>query len=268
MNTVLPAFRSLPAGIRSVIFSFGLVVPLVVFAEPSDESLLGAGLRSRPAYDGSASQLVDVVPIVRYFGHPWFVRSTQDVLEGGVRIELAPGLHAGAQLAYEAGRKARESDFLKSHNVSDIHIGESVGVQLEWDHKFGPMPVTLLARARQNTDSNLGAQADLRLTAGVYESGRFSAGIYTQSTWANAKSTGSFYGITPQQSSAAGLPTFRAGGGWLFANVGLLWGVDLSREWAVVGSIESRHLHGDAAHSPLVERGSNYYASAGLIYVF
>jgi outer membrane scaffolding protein for murein synthesis (MipA/OmpV family) len=245
-----------------------LIVPLVAFAEPSDESLLGAGLRSRPAYDGSASQLVDVVPVVRYFGHPWFVRSTQDVLEGGVRIELAPGLHAGAQLAYEAGRKTSESNFLKNHNVPDIHVGASVGVHLEWDHKFGPMPITLLARARQNTDSNLGAQADLRLTAGAYESGRVAAGVFTQATWANAKSTGSFYGITPQQSATTGLPAFRAGDGLLFASAGLLWSVDLSRNWAVVGSMESRHLHGDAAHSPLVERGSNYYASAGLIYVF
>jgi outer membrane scaffolding protein for murein synthesis (MipA/OmpV family) len=243
-------------------------MPLVAFAEPSDESLLGAGLRSRPAYDGSASQLVDVVPVVRYFGHPWFVRSTQDVLEGGVRIELAPGLHAGAQLAYEAGRKTSESNFLKNHNVPDIHVGASVGVHLEWDHKFGPMPITLLARARQNTDSNLGAQADLRLTAGAYESGRVAAGVFTQATWANAKSTGSFYGITPQQSATTGLPAFRAGDGLLFASAGLLWSVDLSRNWAVVGSMESRHLHGDAAHSPLVERGSNYYASAGLIYVF
>jgi outer membrane protein len=268
MNITLPAFRPFPAAIRSVTFAFGLIMPLVAFAEPSDESLLGAGLRSRPAYDGSASQLVDVVPVVRYFGHPWFVRSTQDVLEGGVRIELAPGLHAGAQLAYEAGRKTSESNFLKNHNVPDIHVGASVGVHLEWDHKFGPMPITLLARARQNTDSNLGAQADLRLTAGAYESGRVAAGVFTQATWANAKSTGSFYGITPQQSAATGLPAFRAGDGLLFASAGLLWSVDLSRNWAVVGSMESRHLHGDAAHSPLVERGSNYYASAGLIYVF
>jgi outer membrane protein len=268
MNTALPAFRPSPAAIRSVIIAFGLIVPLVVFAEPSDESLLGAGLRSRPAYDGSGSQLVDVVPVVRYFGHPWFVRSTQDVLEGGVRIELAPGLHAGAQLAYEAGRKASESDFLKNHNVPDIHIGASVGVHLEWDHKFGPMPVTLLAHTRQNTDSDRGGQADLRLTAGVFESGRVAAGVFTQATWANAKSTNSFYGITPQQSATTGLPAFRAGDGLLFSNVGLLWSVDLSRNWVVVGSMESRRLHGDAARSPLVERRSNYYASTGLIYVF
>jgi outer membrane scaffolding protein for murein synthesis (MipA/OmpV family) len=48
----------------------------------------------------------------------------------------------------------------------------------------------------------------------------------------------------------------------------LLWSVDLSRNWIVVGSMESRVLHGDAERSPLAERESNYYASAGLAYRF
>lgn len=268
MNTAPSAFRPFPAAILSVTFAFGLIVPPVAFAELSNESLLGPGLRSQPAYDGSDSQRVEFVPVVRYFGQPWFVRSTQGVLEGGARIELAPGLHAGAQLAYEPGRKASKSDFLDNHNVPDVDRGASVGVHLEWDHTFGPMPITLLARARQNTDSDLGAQADLRLSAGVYRGGRFAAGVFTQATWANAKSTDSFYGITPQESVTTGLPAYHAGSGLLFASVGVLWSVDLSQKWIVVGSVESRHLEGDAADSPLAERGSNYYASAGLAYRF
>jgi outer membrane scaffolding protein for murein synthesis (MipA/OmpV family) len=48
----------------------------------------------------------------------------------------------------------------------------------------------------------------------------------------------------------------------------LLWGVDLSRQWIVVGNLEARRLHGDAARSPLAERTSNHYASASLAYRF
>ncbi len=268
MKTALPAVRPFLAGILCATFASGLIVAPVAFAELSDEPLLGPGLRVRPAYDGSASQHTELVPVVRYYGHPWFARSTQGVLEGGARMELAPGLHAGAQLAYEPGRKASESDFLRSHGVPDVDLGASVGLHLEWDHKFGPMPITLLARARQNADSDRGAQADLRLSAGVYRGARVAAGVFTQATWANAKSAGSFYDITPQRSAAMGLPAFGAGSGWLFASFGLLWSVDLSRNWIAVGSMESRRLHGDAARSPLAERGSNYYVSAGLAYRF
>ena len=93
-------------------------------------------------------------------------------------------------------------------------------------------------------------------------------GVFTQATWANAKSTSSFYAVTPSQSAVTGLPTFGAGSGWLFSSFGLLWSVDLSRNWVVVGSIEARHLQGDDAHSPLTERSTNSYVSADLAYRF
>jgi MipA family protein len=244
------------------------MLPLAAFAELSNDTLLGPGLRSRPAYDGSDSRKTELVPVVRYLGHPWFVRSTQGVLEGGLRTELAPGLHVGAQLAYEPGRQTGESGFLEAHNVPDIKRGGSVGLQLEWDHKFGPMPVTLLVRGRKNVDSDLGAQADVRLSAGVFQGGRFSAGVFTQAVWASSKSASAFYGITPAQSVAYGLPAHDAGSGWLNTSFGLLWSIDIAPKWVVVGSFEHRRLRGDAATSPLAERVSNGYATAGLAYRF
>jgi len=268
MNPTLPGWNSSSVGIRSSTFVLALMMPLAALAELSNESLLGPGLRLRPAYDGSDSRQDELVPVVRQFGQHWFARSTQGVLEGGVRVELAPGLHAGAQLSYEPGRETRESDFLKSHSVPDVDRGASVGAHLEWDHTFGPMPITLLARVRQHTDVDRGAQADFRLSAGVYQSGRFAAGVFTQGTWANTKSTGSFYNITQQQSVTTGLQAFSAESGWLFASFGVLWSVDLNKNWVVVGNLESRRLLGDAARSPLAVRDSNYYTSAGLAYRF
>ena len=268
MNTPLPAIRSIRTRIGCAICVCYLIVPLPAFAELTNDSLLGPGLRSRPAYDGSDSQRVELVPVVRYLGQPWFARSTQGVLEAGLRMELTPGLHAGAQVAYEPGRQPNDSDFLRNRNVSGVNPGASAGLQLEWDHKVGIVPITVLGRVRQHTDSDRGAQADLRLSAGILRSGRVAAGVFAQGTWANAKSTDSFYGITAQQSAATGLPTFSAGSGLLFASFGLLYSIDVTRNWVVVGNMESRHLRGDAARSPLAERSSNYYISAGLAYRF
>jgi len=268
MNTAPPSLRKSSAGIRIAILACGVIVPLAAVAELSNDSLLGPGLRSRPAYDGSDSQRVELVPVVRYLGQPWFARSTQGMLEGGIRMEVAPGLYAGAQLAYEPGRRTSESDFLKSHNVPRINGGASVGLQLEWDHNFGPMPITMLMRARQHTDTDLGALVDLRLSAGVFRSGPVAVGVFTQTTWASAKSADSFYGMSPQQSAVTGLPAFTAGSGWIFGSGGLLWSIDLARHWVVVGNMEARRLHGDAARSPLAQRLSNHYLSAGIAYHF
>jgi MipA family protein len=265
-STSLISARSRRRDVRRALAAIVMIVPAVASAELSNDSLIGPGLRSRPAYDGSAAQRTELVPVVRYFGERWFVRSTQGVLEGGLRVELAPGLHAGAQLAYEPGRLASESAFLAGHAVADIKRGASVGLHLEWDHNLGPAPITLLTRVRRRTDSNLGLQADLRLSVGVFHGGPVSAGVFTQGTLANAKSVNGLYGVTPQQSAGSGLPAFAAGGGNLFASAGLLGSVDLSPHWVLVGSFEARRLRGDAARSPLAERASNHLLSVGIAY--
>ena len=254
---------------RSPALVFGLVVPLAAFGQSPAEDyvLIGAGLRARPAYDGSDSQRGELVPVLRYYGRPWFARTTQGVLEGGARIELAPGLNLGAQLAYEGGRAASESGFLRSHDVPDIDPGISFGLHAEWDRKLGPVPITLLARVRRHAHADRGAQADLRINAGIYGEGGVLAGAFAQATWANTKSVQSFYGITPQQ-SVTGLTAYDAGSGPLFTSIGFLGSIDLSREWLALGSVEARKLRGDAARSPLTERTSNYYASVGLAYRF
>jgi outer membrane scaffolding protein for murein synthesis (MipA/OmpV family) len=176
--------RSALAALAGAAFAF----PFAAQAELTNDPLIGPGLRWRPAYDGSASQHTELVPVVRYLGQPWFVRSTQGVFEGGWRTEVFPGLHAGAQLAYEPGRRVGESAFLQSRNLPGIRRGASIGLQAEWDHSFGPVPVTLLGRLRRNIDTDLGTQADLRLSAGVFQSGRFGAGVFTQAIWGSAKS--------------------------------------------------------------------------------
>jgi outer membrane scaffolding protein for murein synthesis (MipA/OmpV family) len=229
---------------------------------------VGAGVRSRPAYDGSKSQTLELIPVLRLYGRPWFARTTQGTLEGGAQWELTQGLHAGVQLAYEGGRKQSESAFLRDHHVPDLSVGASAGAHLEWDGKLGPAPVNALLRYRQNLDTDRGAQTDLRFSAGVYGNHGVEIVAFAEGTWANEKSANSFYGITPEVSATTGLPVFDAGSGFIYASAGFLWSVDLSSQWVVVGSLWGRKLEGDAAHSPLVERTTNYYTTVGLSYRF
>jgi len=263
--------RAVPSALaRLLALALALAAPFGAIAQSvlPELFLIGAAVRTRPAYDGSDSRRTDLIPVVRYFGKTLFARTTQGVLEGGARVELAPALYLGAQIAYEEGRTASESEFLSRYNIADIGPGASFGLHLEWDAKVGPVPITLLARGRQNADGDHGAQADLRLTAGVYGGRGFLVAVFAQGTWADAKSAQFFYGITPEQSAATGLPAFEADSGPLSTSLGFLWSYDLSREWMLVGSLNGKHLHGSAARGPLTERTSNAYASAGLAYRF
>jgi len=56
-------------------------------------------------------------------------------------MELAQALNLGAQLAYEGGRLASESDFLKNNNRPG-HQTRALRSRLhvEWDQKLGPVP--------------------------------------------------------------------------------------------------------------------------------
>lgn len=244
-----------------------LLLPLQTFAADSP-TLLGVAAWSYPAYDGADSQQTMPIPTISYYGEPWFARTTQGVLEGGARAEVFKNFNVGAQLAYEGGRDSAASPFLSSHNVPTISPNLSLGIHAELKKEIGPMPIWLLARYRQNADTAYGAQADLRLTAGIYGGERFNAGIFTQATWADGKSTQSHYGITPQQAASTGLAAFSADAGHLFNSEGVLWSFDLTKEWILLGSLESRQLQGSARNSPLVQVRSNHYASLGVGHQF
>ena len=60
MTTVPPTFRPFPAALLAVTFVLGSIVASVAFAELSNDSLVGPGLRSEPAYDGSDSQRIQL----------------------------------------------------------------------------------------------------------------------------------------------------------------------------------------------------------------
>jgi outer membrane scaffolding protein for murein synthesis (MipA/OmpV family) len=219
-----------------------LMLPALVLAQ-DDYTLLGLGVRSRPDYDGASKQEIDLIPVVRYYGRTWFARTSQGILEGGARKELARGLFAGAQLAYEAG-----------NDRTDLDPGASFGLHLEWDTKVGPAPVNLLGRTRHHFDTDRGAQTDLRGTIGVYGRGGVLAGVFAQATWASDKWIRSYYGT--------------GSGGLWYTELGVLASYDIARHWVLVGSVSSRRLHGDAASSPITEDKTNYYASAGVAYRF
>jgi outer membrane scaffolding protein for murein synthesis (MipA/OmpV family) len=206
-------------------------------------TFLGAGVRSRPEYDGASEQELQPIPLVRYYGRTLFARTTQGILEGGARAELVKGLFAGVQLAFEEG-----------NDRTDLDPGASYGVHMEWDTSIGPAPVSFLARTRFHFDSDNGSQTDLRATVGVYGSERLLVALFGQATWASDDWVRSYYGA--------------GGGGLLFTALGVEGGYELGRHWLLLASAHARRLQEDAASSPITEERTNYFASIGLAYRF
>lgn len=255
---------------RQLLLTIFLLMPVVAFAEdaPPLTTLLGAGLWSRPAYDGAETNQTTLIPTVRYYGQPWFARTTFGMLEGGARANLLSGFTVGAQIAYEGGRERSESAFLSSHNFDSINPSASIGLHAELEKYLGPMPLIALLRYRQDVDNTRGTQTDFRLTAGIFGGKQLNAGIFVQTTWADAKAAQYYYGLSALQAVITGLPTFNAQSGQLFNAAGLLWSFEVNKEWMLLGSLENHQVSGDALNSPLIQTSTNRYASLGLAYQF
>jgi len=249
--------------------SFVSILPLAKAEETKANTyLIGAAVWSRPAYNGADSNRLSLIPMISYYGTPWFARTTFGVLEGGARTEIINGLTLGGQLAYEGGRDTAESEFLAARNLPTLNPGVSWGVHAELEKKLGPMPIIALLRYRQDLENSRGEQADLRLIAGIFSGGGLKAGIFAQTTWASKKSSNYYYGISAQQSVSSGLATFDAQSGELFSAYGLLWSYDINPQWILLGSVESRRVRGAVIDSPLVQQSVNNYVSFGLAYQF
>lgn len=252
------------------LFVLALCLSPVAFAQDAGkgDAYLGIGARVRPAYEGADSRRGEAIPYLRLYGEHLFARTTQGILEGGIRSNPVGGVVFGAQLAYEEGRVTDESAFLKAHSFEDIGAGASVGVHAEADWKVGPMPLNALARYRHNVDPDRGAEFDLRLTAGIFSRWGVNAGIYGQLTWSDDKAAQSYFGLTPEQSSRTGLPVYSAGSGPRNIAFGVLWTLDLSKHWLMLGGLNVRRLEGDARNSPIVQEDTNWFVNGGLAYRF
>jgi MipA family protein len=256
---------------KPLLFSASLVACLAshAFAQTTDdEKYIGIGVRVRPAYEGADSSRGEAIPYLRLYGEHLFARTTQGMLEGGWRTRPYGAWVFGAQVAYEGGRVTDDSAFLKDHRFEDLDPGASVGLHAEGDWKIGAMPLNALIRYRQNIDSDQGAQADLRLTAGIFSRWGVDAGVFGQLTWANSKSSQSYFGITPQQSAVTGLPAYNAGSGVRYVQFGLLGSVNLSAHWLVPWGATMQRLQGDAGDSPIAQDRTNWYINAGIAYRF
>ena len=250
---------------------FCLAAPLSCDAlaqRSNDEKYVGVGARVRPAYEGADSSRVDVIPYLRAYGEHFFARTTQGVLEGGWRSRPFGAWVFGAQIAYEEGRISDESAFLEEHHFADLDPSASLGLHAEGDWTIGPMPLNALLRYRHDVKSDNGAQADVRVTAGVLDWGRVRAGVYGQLTWGDAKSTQRYFGISSAQSAASGLPAYNAGSGVRYIEAGLVGDVNLSRHWIGLWGGYLRQPQADARDSPIVQDRINWAANAGIAYRF
>jgi len=231
---------------------------------------LGAGALTAPTYEGDDSYRVSILPNIQVtYGDDFFASVQEGV---GYRFINEDTLRVGpiGRLKFSRGEDGDQPFAVTGEDTTDLRGLGEVDTTFELggfvEYEIGG--VTLGAEARKAVSGHDGAVLDLD----VSWSGRsmafgppliWSFGPRVRvvdDTYATA-----YFGVTPAQSAAAGLPVYTAGGGVYSYGLGGTAILPLDDRWTLVAFASYEKLAGDAAESPLVQlRGSEDQATLGI----
>lgn len=236
---------------------------------------LGAGGLYAPTYEGDDETRLSLLPSIEVAYGDDFFASVQNGV--GYRFINTQTLKAGpiGRIVFSRDEDGQQvfaiggDDTGDLQGLGDVDASFEVGGFVEYDFGF----LTLKAEARQAVSGHQGWVADL----GASWSGRstlsgrpilWSAG--PRARLVSDDYSEAYFGVTPSQSGASGLPTYASGGGLHSYGLGAALVAPLSRDRrsALVFVAGFDQLTGDAGDSPLVQlRGSEEQASIGLFFV-
>ncbi|MCA0201355.1 MAG: MipA/OmpV family protein [Proteobacteria bacterium] len=235
---------------------------------------LGVGPSISPHYEGDNKYKVNVIPAVSL---RW--RDLVEVNNNEVRIiafnklfnadggNVAGGnLRFGPTVSVDFGRDEDRSPDLRG--LGDVDTSLEVGAFVAYTEGH----MRLRARARHDIIDGHGG-GTLRLDAAytVFQAAPVALGVNVSSTWATGNYMRSYFGVSPPQSAASGLPAFAPGSGFKDVGAEVNANYIFASQWAVVANAGYKRLIGDAAGSPLVrQRGSanQFTLQTFLVYSF
>jgi outer membrane protein len=220
---------------------------------------LGAEARVLPRYQGSEDYIFVPVPLidVRRAGTPARFHSPRDNF--GVAILDTGRFEAGPVATVEFARRVK-------HNPGLQGLG-NVATTLEVGGYFNYWFTDWLrgrAELRQGFGGHHGIVSDEALDVVVPVTPQWTLSGGPRMTVATKAANEPYFGVTPAQSEASGLPVFDAGGGVRSVGIGTQARYQWNAQWASHAYFEYNRLTGDPGSSPLVTmRGSPNQAMIG-----
>lgn len=231
---------------------------------------LGAGALTAPTYEGDDSYRVSILPNIQVtYGDDFFASVQEGV---GYRFINEDTVRVGpiGRLKFSRGEDGDQPFAVTGEDTTDLRGLGEVDTTFELggfvEYEIGG--VTLGAEARKAISGHDGAVLDLDASW----SGR-SMAFGPPLIWSfgprvrvvDDTYTTAYFGVTPAQSAAAGLPVYTAGGGVFSYGLGGTAILPLDDRWTMVAFASYEKLAGDAADSPLVQlRGSEGQGTLGI----
>ena len=233
---------------------------------------VGAGSLYAPTYEGDDDYAVSVLPNLQFKYGDTFFASVQDGV--GYNLIRSEKLTAGpiGRVVFSRDEDGDQAFAVSGGGTNDLlGLGDvETSIELGGFLRYRSGPWSAGAELRQAVSGHEGLVLDLNAGAGGVVKGFGPPIIWTagpRATIVDENYTSAYFGVTPAQSAASGLPVYAAGGGASSFGVGALGIIPLDRDfkWSVVAFAGYDRLTGDAGDSPLVTlRGDADQFSAGV----
>jgi outer membrane protein len=260
---------------RLILAALLLLAPALARAQPSLSELVpnfvGAGVGFVPEYIGSSRTVVGGAPGGRVaLGGERFVTLAGPFLEAN--LVNSAWFHAGPVLNLRFGRTDAHDRAVRA--LGDINPSLEMGGRISFQHLNtqgipfrARVGVTLLGDTSGQASGvsilpfgNMWVPLSQDLFVGMGAMARFTTGGHNRT----------YFGITPQQASASGLPVFTpsSGAAWVTAWPAIAW--RFHPNWALGGGVSYTRIVGDSANSPIVRRGSpdQWIGGIGVAYLW
>lgn len=233
---------------------------------------IGAGALVAPTYDGDDDYRLSLLPNVQLSYGDSFFASVQEGV--GYRWINTDELKAGpiGRIKFSRDEDGDQTFAVTGEDTDDLRGLGDVDTSIELggfiDYEIGALTLGFEARQAVSGHDGFVVDVDARWSG---RSMAFGPPIFW-SVGPRAKFVGesyneAYFGVTPAQSLASGLPVYDADGGLHSYGLGAsaVYPLTRDRAWALVAVAGYDRLAGDAESSPLVrERGSPDQLSVGL----
>ena len=237
---------------------------------------VGGGALVSPTYEGDDNYRVSALPNIQIEYGTRFSASVQN----GVRYEALQTdrftMGPIARIRFSRNEDGSQPFAITGERTTDLRGLGDVATTIELggfaNYDFGPVSASVEARHAVNGHDGLVVDAGLRYGGQTFALGPpliFSVGPRVKIVDENYNQ--SYFGVTPVQALASGLPVYNADGGLQSYGVGATLILPLTRDnsASVVFIAGYDRLTGDAGDAPLVRlRGDRDQATLGLFFTY
>lgn len=222
---------------------------------------VGPGMYVFPAFPGSSHLQVLPFPVQDISWKDRVFSQGPDVL--GVNVLHGENYHLGMSVSFDFQSRS-SSDDARLKGLPDVHYGPKL--RLFGDYTVWAFTGAVAAyQDISGTGQGLTATVDLFVSAPI---GHWLISMGPGLTWANSTYTRTFFGITPQESAASGLPHYDTGSGLRDIHFNVSTTYKISPHWSTTVEAVVGRLERYAAGSPITERRLDLNGMASVLYRF